>query len=361
MVKHKATLQRLDVFHPNNGVRVFYDPAMFGNAEQWNGKPVIMPLHATPSRTIKHPDHDSVTNGTLDPLEYKVVGYLSDVHLSKSGEPRLMGDVDFVDDEAEKMAMDGKLSPSTGFDAKIAMKNTDEGVIASEVVANHLLVFPRGFCKNCMPNDHGACFDNVLQEEEQEFIRDDIMDEEKLANSIFDKIKGLLGKKEETTAEEPVVETNAATVEPVQESTEVVEPTPVVEPAVTPAMEPVVNTTNESSTITLEELKTQIEQLKADNVAYKTTIDNLNNDIETSKKEAQWVSIQNTVPVGWKDAKTEFMADPNAFMTKLVLHNTEHPQTSVKAEGSVVVIDNTDEGYKAEVSKFEQKYHYKFV
>jgi len=160
--QHDVTLQRLDVFHQNGGHPVFYDSQQFGaTADKWVGVPVIF-TDAGPSAAVQHPEFTDVAAGRL-PAKYRVVGRVSNAHLTATGEKALRGSIEFTDPTLAAMASAGKISLSTGFSSpEEAISNMPGATkIAGPVTPNHVLVIARGTCPNCYPNDAGAMFHNL--------------------------------------------------------------------------------------------------------------------------------------------------------------------------------------------------------
>ena len=61
---HDVTLQRLNVYHKNNGHRVYYDAQHFASTvNAWNGVPVIY-TETNPGAGAEHPTFADVSAGT---------------------------------------------------------------------------------------------------------------------------------------------------------------------------------------------------------------------------------------------------------------------------------------------------------
>ncbi len=282
---HDVTLQRLDVYQTNNGHPVFYDSAHFApSVDLWNTVPVIY-VTTEPGTPAQHPRPEDIANGTLPP-QFRPVGSVSRANLPQSGEPALRGAVAFSDPEIEALAAAGKLSLSTGFSSPEAPDPGRPGAtrIAGNVTPNHVLVFERGACPNCFPNDNGATFHN-LQETDMD-----------------DESKGLL----KTIAD-------ALTRAPATQHDNLAEMTNLKQELATKTTE-------------FENLKQELATLKAAQ--------------ETAKKDAEWDVMKANLPAGWlgaKEAETrkEYEAAPGAFALKVVAFKNTQPGEKA-AEGSGV-------------------------
>ena len=62
---HTVVLNRLGVYHPHDGLDVFYSPESFTNTDAWRGMPLI--YAPSDGDDISHPDFDAVTNRQLPP------------------------------------------------------------------------------------------------------------------------------------------------------------------------------------------------------------------------------------------------------------------------------------------------------
>jgi len=87
---HDVTLQRLDVYHRNNGGYVFYDSKHFApTVDHWNTVPVIY-VETEPGKPAEHPQFKDVITRTL-PAKFRTVGSVSAAHLTETGEKVLKG------------------------------------------------------------------------------------------------------------------------------------------------------------------------------------------------------------------------------------------------------------------------------
>lgn len=283
-----VTLQRLDVYH-DHGHPVFYDSRYFApTVNLWNTVPVIY-ADIEPGAPVKHPRFEDVTNGTLPP-EYRVVGNVSGTHIPIAGERVLKGIVSFSDKEMEQLANAGDLSLSTGLSSPEAPDGRRRGAtrIAGPVTPNHVLVFRRGACPNCYPNDNGAMFHN-LQEP-------DMPDDE--TKGLLKTIADALTRREPA----PVQHVNLTEFENLKKELE----------------------TAKAQTAELVNLKQELETLKAEKA--------------TAEKDAKWNAMKANLPEGWLGAKEpetrkEFEADPGAFALKVVAFKNTQPQEQ-QAEGT---------------------------
>lgn len=279
--RHQVILQRLGSYLPNAGENVFYSPESFVNAEAWRSIPLVF-VDAV-GATITHPDFDDVSNHNL-PDNYRVVGQIGWAYIPLEGQPRLEAILEITDAYVEQIARDGLLGLSTGFSAQI-IPDGDGARIVGTVEPNHVLLFEQGACENCFPNDNGAMFLNVKENE--------TMTEDTEVKSMFQKIMEKLSNTKE-------------------------------QPAEAPKAEPVAD---------------------AEKVAMQNTIDKLNAELDAFKAEAAqrekdtaWANIKNSLPEGWlgaKEAETraEFENSKDAFYAKLMAHKAEFGNT-VKAQGA---------------------------
>lgn len=278
---HHVILQRLGAYLPNAGQDVFYSPESFANTEAWEGIPLV--FVEVVGASITHPDFEAVTNNNL-PEEYRFVGQVGWAFVPVEGQPRLEARLEITDAAVEQIARDGLLGLSTGFEAQLIPEG-DSARIVGSVTPNHVLLFQQGACDNCFPNDNGAMFLNVKENE--------AMTEDTEVKSMFQKIMDKLTNTKE-------------------------------QPAEAPKAEPVAD---------------------AEKVAMQNTIDKLNAELDAFKAEAAqrekdtaWANIKNSLPEGWlgaKEAETraEFENSKDAFYAKLMAHKAEFGNT-VKAQGA---------------------------
>ncbi|HKM25767.1 MAG TPA: hypothetical protein VJY40_09030, partial [Corynebacterium sp.] len=160
--------------------------------------------------------------------------------------------------------------------------------IAGPVTPNHVLVFDRGACPNCYPNDSGAMFHN-LQEP-------DMPDDE--TKGLLKTIADALTRREPA----PVQHVNLTEFENLKKELE----------------------TAKAQTAELVNLKQELETLKAEKA--------------TAEKDTKWNAMKANLPEGWLGAKEpetrkEFEADPGAFALKVVAFKNTQPQEQ-QAEGT---------------------------
>lgn len=288
---HDVTLQRLDVYQLNGGKPTFYDSQFFApTANLWDAVPVVY-VETEPGKAAEHPNFADVSGGTLPP-QYRVVGNVSNSAVSQTGERVLNGAVGFTDPEIEGMASRGELSLSTGFASPISPDPYLKGAvrISGNVIPNHVLVFRRGACPNCYPNDAGALFHNLKEK--------DMPDDE--TKGLLKKIADALTKAPET----PTQHNNLAEIENLKKELE----------------------TAKAQTEELTNLKKELATLKEEKAK--------------SEKDAKWATMKNALPAGWlgeKEAATrkEYEADPGAFALKLIAFKNTQPAAQ-GAEGSGV-------------------------
>ena len=168
---HDVRLQRLDISLPYSRVpsgKLKYDVDNFAGTEgAWDK---TLAVFVPPGVPIQHVDHVAFAN---DPhceaarLGYKIAGHHENTNvISKGpGEPRMMTKAVFTDPEADRLATEGKLSVSSGFDANI---DSEGSRMVGPVRPNHVLYFLRGqptaFGTEATPNDLGAMVDNISEE-----------------------------------------------------------------------------------------------------------------------------------------------------------------------------------------------------
>lgn len=287
---HDVTLQRLDVYHRNNGRYVFYDAKHFApTVDRWNTVPVIY-VETRPGEPAEHPRFEDVVANTL-PAKFRKVGSVSAAHLTEIGEKVLKGAIVFSDPAIEAKANAGELSLSTGLASPEAPDPRLSGAtqIAGPVTPNHILVFDRGACPNCYPNDSGAMFHN-LQEP-------DMPDDE--TKGLLKRIADALTKTPET-----VQHANMTEFENLKKELDA----------------------EKAKTAELANLKQELATLKAEKA--------------TAEKDAKWNAMKANLPEGWLGAKEpetrkEFEADPGAFALKVVAFKNTQPQGQ-QAEGTGV-------------------------
>ena len=302
---HDVTLQRLDTLIKNNGRMIHYSKEAFQNVDLWIGIPVV--YAQTQCDSLRHPTHAEVTENNL-PVNMWPVGRVTTANISVSGEPTLKGKIEIDDPAIDAMVSAGEMSISTGFSASIGNVDGQDKIIGN-VIPNHVLLFKRGACRNCYPNDNRGRFEKVKENEE--------MDEES---------KGILKKLGEYLE-------NIKPAEHVQEEIK-------------------------EMTDNTEELKNVTEERDA----LKARIEAMENAAEQAKKDAAWNEIKNVLPEGWlgdkeKESREAFENTPAAFTVKLAKFTAENGAPALKAEGSESGGEPMDAENLAriEVEKFEKE------
>ena len=302
---HEATLQRLGTYLKNGGKDIFYSPDSF-NPSKWDGIPVIY-ADVPPGQPLRHPSQEAVTAGSLPP-GYRIVGKTSSPVLSDQGEPALRAQIEFTDPETETMANGGELSLSTGFTGGTIPEPGGRHRLVGETLPNHVLVFKRGACPNCFPNDNGAVFHNCMEETMTE-----------TQDGLFKSMKEFF-----TTSRNEIQVENAA------------------------------------------ELKTEIEKLRAENAALVTRIEANEQARQQEIKDANWAQFRNALPAGWlgdkeQETRAKFESDPGNLALKLIEFQNAQPATK-QAQGNTTHVEPLDaeNAMKAEVEQFEKDYGIKF-
>ena len=299
---HHVILQRLGAYLPNAGQDVFYSPESFVNAEAWQGIPLAF-VDAV-GATITHPDFDAVSNHNL-PDNYRVVGQIGWAYIPLEGQPRLEAILEITDAYVEQIARDGLLGLSTGFSAQI-IPDGDGARIVGTVEPNHVLLFEQGACENCFPNDNGAMFLNVKENE--------TMTEDTEVKSMFQKIMDKLTNTKEA--------------------------------AETPQAQPVADAEKVQLQNTIDALTNELDAMKADTVQ--------------REKDAAWANIKNTLPEGWlgakeADTRAEFENNKDAFYAKLMAHKAEFSNTKAQGASSCGCNASEEEMHKKAIMENTKK------
>lgn len=279
--KHDVVLQRLDTLMKNNGKQILYSTDAFRDVDKWISRPVI--YADAEIGPVRHPTNDEVNSGNLPP-GMSVQGRITSAYLG-TGEPTLRGKIEIDDPALDAQTSAGEMSLSTGFSATIEnIEGQDQ--ITGSVVPNHVLMFRRGACPNCYPNDNSARFENLKT--------GTIMDDE--SKGLLKSIKEMLG--------------NLKPAESVQE---------------------------EIKTMDTTELKNAI----AERDALKARVEAMENAAEQKKKDGAWAEMKNVVPAGWlgdkePETRAEFENNTPAFAVKLMKFTIENKVDEKKAEGSQI-------------------------
>ena len=299
---HHVILQRLGSYLPNARQDVFYSPESFTNAEAWQGIPLV--FAEVVDSTILHPDFDAVSNHDL-PDNYRAVGQVGWAFLPQDGQPRLEAQLEITDAAVEQIARDGLLGLSTGFSAQI-IPDGDRARIVGTVSPNHVLLFQQGACPNCFPNDNGAMFLNIKE--------DEIMTEDNEVKSMFQKIMDKLTNTKEA--------------------------------AETPQAQPVADAEKVQLQNTIDALTKELDAMKADTVQ--------------REKDAAWANIKNTLPEGWlgakeADTRAEFENNKDAFYAKLMAHKAEFSNTKAQGASSCGCDASEEEMHKKAIMENTKK------
>ena len=251
---HDVQLQRLDIHLPYKGVasgRLKYAVDNFAGTEsEWDRS---LAVFVPPGVPIQHVDHAAFVrdpHGEARRLGFRIAGHHAATQVigNGPGEPRAITKAVFSDPEADQAAKEGKLSVSSGFDAKILPDGTIEG----KVVPNHVLYFLRNektaFGTPASPNDAGAFVNNISESE----MADDAAEIKGLTQSV----KDLIGLHKENPLQKTVDNLTAD----VQKRDE-----------------------------TIDALTKERDALKAD----KALVDNILAEQETKAKDARWQAVKN--------------------------------------------------------------------
>lgn len=167
---HDITLQRLDTYLPYAGVasgKLKYSVDNFAGTEQaWDRTLAVFVPEGVPARHVDHTAFARDPHGEARRLGFRIVGHHSNTKVigTGPGEPRVVTTAVFTDPEVDQLAREGKLSPSSGFDAHIL----PEGLMDGKVQPNHVLYFHRNaptvFGTPATPNDAGAMVNNLSEE-----------------------------------------------------------------------------------------------------------------------------------------------------------------------------------------------------
>lgn len=314
---HNVTIQRLDVPHLNNGRQVIYPVDQFrANLNAWSGIPVIYDRGVDEGKAIAHPFFE-VNSPALELSDrYVKVGTFTDPEIPTTGEPIVRGQIAFSCQKTSELAANHALSLSTGLSAPTVPLENNRAIIAGAPVPNHILVFRRGACPNCYPNDAGARFENVSPIKEV-----DDMDEESkgLLKTLIEKIENLGKAPEQKKTEETTME----------------------DPKIT---EQLTNVQVENAT-----LKVKVEQLTNE----LATATKLNEALSNKVMDLQFLTLVNTVvPQGWIDTpdkrateEKEYRDNPGMYALKLARFLNTKPAEK-PAEGSKMEnVQNAPDGW----------------
>ena len=286
--EHDVVFQRLDTLMKNNGQMVHYETESFRNTEDWVGIPVI--YAKTNGATIEHPKREDVLSGNL-PKGYSEVGTVTVAGIVNTGEPVLKGKINIYDLEVDGLTTQGKMSVSTGFTAGIENINGQHKLVGS-VVPNHLLIFERGACPNCFPNDNSAWIENIVG-------GINYMDD--------DEAKGFFTKLVERLEGIKVADS---------------------------AIDEVKDVTN---TVDFDNVVKERDEMKAKLAEFE-------NLAEQAKKDAEWAELKNMIPAGWMgekepETRKEFEAGNVAFTVKLMKFNNGITVKSAEGDSTGKKVD----------------------
>jgi len=166
---HDITLQRLDTLLPYAGVasgKLKYSVDNFAGTEQaWDRTLAVFVPEGIPAQHVDHTAFARDPHGEARRLGFRIAGHHSNTRVISNGpgEPRVVTTAVFTDPEVDQLAREGKLSPSSGFDARIL----PEGLMDGKVQPNHVLYFHRNaktvFGTPATPNDPGAMVNNLSE------------------------------------------------------------------------------------------------------------------------------------------------------------------------------------------------------
>jgi hypothetical protein len=296
---HDITLQRLDTHIPYAGVasgKLKYNVDNFAGTEQaWDRTLAVFVPDGVPAQHVDHAAFVRDPHGEARRLGFRIVGHHANTKVISNGpgEPRVVTTAVFTDPEVDQYASEGKLSLSSGFDARVL----PDGMMNGTVQPNHVLYFLRNsqtaFGTPATPNDLGAMVNNLSE-----------------SQMADDETKGLIQSiKDQLTKENPL----KATVD--------------------------------NLTAEVQKRDAQITVLTkqvTDLTASKTALDNLMAEQANKAKDARWVQVKNLLKPGLyhkpedeKALRESFETDPATFM----IANVGNIQTAkpAPAQGSAAV------------------------
>ena len=299
---HDITLQRLDTHLPYQGVpsgRLKYSVDNFAGTESaWDRTLAVFVPKGVP---VQHVDHSAFArdpHGEARRMGYRIVGSHTNTQVIANGpgEPRAVTKAVFTDPEVDRLATEGKLSLSTGFDAKVL----PDGIMEGKVSPNHVLYFLRNertaAGTPASPNDAGAFVNNLSEET----MADDEI------KGLTQSVKELIGIHKENPLQKTVDNLNGEM---------------------------------DAKDKEIAALKAEIEDLKAK----LGKVDNILAEQEKTRKDTQWAQVKNLYqPVMFHKPEDEaahrlsFEKDPVAFQLANV-GNLAPTGTKPKAEGKEAV------------------------
>ena len=308
---HTVVLNRLGVYHPHDGLNVFYSPESFVNTDAWRGIPII--YAPSDGDDISHPDFDAVTNRQLPP-EFRYVGYIDYAYIP-DGTTRLEAGCAITDAEVEQLARDGQLAPSSAFYADRIVEGATARIVGT-ITPNHLLVFKQGVCPTCYSNDDGAMFLNRTEKVPAELRATSSVQFRNITEKTSETVdmdeteKGWLKQLYDKICCENTVEK-------------------------TPEEKPMENTDSERIAALEAQVATLTNTLKERDESIAT----FQQEAAQRARDAAWDQIKNTLPRGWlgeREAETrnEFENNKDAFYVKLMAHAAKMANSKRHAEGS---------------------------
>jgi cation transport regulator len=347
---HDVVFQRLDVFHNNNGGQVLYPAEQFrGNVPAWDGLPVVYDRGFATVTPSEHPGFEPMSSDLSLPEKSRFVkvGATTGAHIPETGEPVLKGQIAFTCPHCSKMAERGELSLSTGLSAPTMMLTNGKKTIAGQPVPNHILVFKRGGCPNCYPNDNGARFENLAGGDE--------MDEESkgLLKKILEKIEGFGAALSKAPAAGQTWDQCMAEQEKKNgldlEASRAACGGPIHIKSMGNIM------TEPKTDEALTNLKSEVERLTNQNAALKAANDEaraFHEKVMQENKDLKWAMLKNALPMAWKDTveheterRTQYEKDPAGFITELTTLLNQKPAEKAAEGEKMANIAPKDEGW----------------
>lgn len=338
---HTVVLNRLGVYHPHDGLDVFYSPESFTNADAWRGMPII--YAPSDGDDISHPDFDAVTNRQLPP-EFRYVGYIDYAYIP-DGTQRLEATCAITDAEVEQIARDGQLAPSSAFYADRIVEGKTARIVGT-ITPNHLLVFRQGACPTCYSNDDGAMFLNHAQKETVPTGSPRTASAVQFRNTT---------EKSETV---DMDETEKGWLKQLYDKICVNN----TQPEKTPEEKPMTNTADNERIAALE---AQIATLTNTLAERDATIAKSEEAEAQRARDAAWDQIKNTLPRGWlgeqeAETRNEFENNKDAFYVKLMAHAAKMANSKRRAEGSCGCSEER-EAMLANISEVSAKTGFKII
>ncbi len=192
---HDVRLQRLDTYLPYTGTpsgKLKYTVDNFAGTEKaWDNALAVFVPEGVPVQHVDHTRFAHDAHAEAARLGYRIVGHHADTKVIDQGpgEPRVMTKAVFTDPAVDRLAREGKLSVSSGFDAEII---PGEDRMAGTVTPNHVLYFirnePTAFGTKATPNDLGAMVDNLQEQTPENTLPGTRMIETEETKTLLEKI-----------------------------------------------------------------------------------------------------------------------------------------------------------------------------